>query len=413
MNKLFTILLSSCLSVFSLSAQERNLLGSVSEIKESILFEGLDLELGYTGDYYSNLAGGMNKNSTYLDNVDIVLNLNLQELLGWQGANLAMYILGNSGGVPSENSGAAQGISNIAAHDTWKIYELWLEQKLFDEKISLLFGLYDLNSEFDSRETSALFINPSHGIGPEFAMTGENGPSIFPTTSLALRLKYNLNNNVDLLAVVMDGVPGDPENPNGTKIRFDKDDGLLIASELIYRSHEDSSVEDYFKLSAGGWYYTTEFEDILDTGGAGDPLLHKGNWGVYLSAEKFLWTESDTSTEGLAFFVRAGIADNNINQFSSYLGAGLIYTGLIPGRDNDILGLAIASAGHSDKFREAEYFSQGHEINKRETILELTYSLNLFESINIQPDLQYILNPSGCHHNKSALTIGTRFQVTL
>jgi porin len=53
-------------------------------------------------------------------------------------------------------------------------------------------GLYDLNSEFDVIEAAALFLNPSHGIGPDFAQSGRNGPSIFPVTSLAIRGEYRL-----------------------------------------------------------------------------------------------------------------------------------------------------------------------------------------------------------------------------
>lgn len=49
---------------------------------------------------------------------------------------------------------------------------------MFDDKLSLLFGLYDLNSEFDTQETSSIFINPSHDIGAEYAQSGKNLPSI-------------------------------------------------------------------------------------------------------------------------------------------------------------------------------------------------------------------------------------------
>ena len=47
-------------------------------------------------------------------------------------------------------------------------------------------GLVDINTTFDVQETAALFLNASHGIGPDLGDTGFNGPSDYPTTALAV-----------------------------------------------------------------------------------------------------------------------------------------------------------------------------------------------------------------------------------
>lgn len=78
---------------------------------------------------------------------------------------------------------------SIDADNTWKIYEAWFQQKLFGDNLSILTGLFDLNSEFDLIETAGLFLNSSQGIGSNFSQTGLNCPSIFPNTSLWLRTK--------------------------------------------------------------------------------------------------------------------------------------------------------------------------------------------------------------------------------
>ncbi|TDI96625.1 MAG: hypothetical protein E2O76_11425 [Caldithrix sp.] len=98
-------------------------------------------------------------------------------MFGWKGASFFLYGLGNSGGNPSENVGDAQIVSNIEGPDTWKFYEIWIQQNLFLGKLSVLAGLYNLNSEFDVIETGQLFLNSSHGIGPDFSQTGLNGRS--------------------------------------------------------------------------------------------------------------------------------------------------------------------------------------------------------------------------------------------
>jgi porin len=77
--------------------------------------------------------------------------------------------------------------------------------------------------------------------------------------------------------------------------------------------------------------------------------------------------------------------------------AGLVYTGLIPERDEDVLG-----AGSS----WAELFRGG---TNRETVFELYYKARIAPRLSLQPDLQYISTPSGIY--RDALTVGVRFQM--
>jgi len=94
--------------------------------------------------------------------------------------------------------------------DAWRMFEAWYEQRLFGNTLSLRLGLYDYHAEFYALDTAKLFLNASFGVGPELAQIG---PSIFPTTSLALRVKYQPTSQWYALATVYDGVPGDPGNP--------------------------------------------------------------------------------------------------------------------------------------------------------------------------------------------------------
>ncbi|MFO7444727.1 MAG: carbohydrate porin [Ignavibacteriaceae bacterium] len=372
---------------------------------------GIGMELNYKGEVFSNVSGGMELKSVYLDNIDLIFDFNLDEILGWNGAKINAHILGNHGSDPTEYTGAAQGISNIAAFETWKLYQFWIEQNFLNDNLSLLAGLFDLNSEFDTRETSGIFINPSHGIGAEYALTGQNGPSIFPATSLALRVRYNFSSSWDIKAAVFDGVPGDPERPNGTYVRFNDGDGLLLSSELTYKSASEELNPGYFKYSIGGWYYTSEFEKLTPDV-QGNKLYQRGNYGAYISAEKYLVEESMSSGQGLAGFIRLGFADNNVNQVNGYFGAGLHYTGIIPGRDEDVIGLAIASVHNSNAYINL-MAQEDSPVERFEHILELTYQFNLTGWLKIQPDIQYVINPVNCDCNDHSFIFGTRLELAL
>ena len=396
------LLLIVCLSNNQLYSQ--GLL--INKINNSIKKSGISLGAGYTGDYFSNFYGGISKKSTYLHNIDFNVTLDLQKSLGWKNATIHSHILGNQGGSPNDFVGTVQGISNITAPNTWKLYELWLEQHLFDDKLSILFGLYDLNSEFDVKEASSIFINPSHGIGPDFSLTGKNGPSIFPTTSLSLRLNYNVTDQLSFKLALLDAVPGNLNNPNGTHILLEKDDGLLFATEINYYS--DNVSQSYFKYAIGAWIYSEKFESHING------LNNKfGNYGVYVFAEKFLIPFGNNENEGLIGFIRLGIAEKQINQICTYYGAGVNFIGLISGRNSDVLGIAISACQNSSDFVSTyNLLNPYSNVKNFEYIIELTYQLGIFDSIQLQPDVQYVVNPS-FSLNKTAIVFGARLKLRI
>jgi porin len=183
--------------------------------QNKLLSNGIDFGVSYMGEYFSNLSGGVRKDGVYLHNITFNTGFDIYKLAGIKGNSICFSVLGLNGDLPLKNTGAIQGISNIAGVNHWKLFEAWMEQNLFEDKFSILFGLYDLNSEFDVRESSGIFLNPSFGIGFDFAQSGQNGPSIFPYTSLAVRLKVNLFESFNFMLAVFDGVPGSLASEKG------------------------------------------------------------------------------------------------------------------------------------------------------------------------------------------------------
>jgi len=343
-------------------------------------------------DYFSNLSGGIKNEDSYMLNASLGLGIDLELLAGLKGSSVYLSGLGIKGVPFLENTGAIQGISNISGLNQWKLYEAWIEQNLFDNNFSILFGLYDLNTEFDVRESSGIFINPSFGIGFDFAQSGLNGPSVFPHTSLALRMKARLSDSFEIIGAVFDGVPGSVDNEHSFQVRLNEEEGALIATELIYCSQNDQT-----KLSIGGWYYTSNFETILDES------RENGNFEIYFNAEKLIYAEESNSLQGLYCFGRIGLAHSNFNPSDYSLLGGINCKGLIHGRDKDILGLAFTSIHLSNKFKELQNLNSNFE-----TIFELTYSIQLNEWLSLQPDFQYILKPVLAPESDDAFVAGVR-----
>lgn len=408
--------------------QRDHLLGEWGGERTGLSGKGLDFSAVYTGDIYSDLFGGIEKQTVYLDNIDLTLALNTEKLFNWKNGTIFIYGLGNNGKNPSDYMGDAQTADNIAAFSTWKLYEFWIQQNMFDQHFSLLAGLYNLNSEFQVLQSSGLFLNSSHGIGIAFSQSGMNGPSIFPTTSLALRLKLEINRTLYLQTAVFNGVAGDPNNLYGTKIIFPQHDGILSASEIQFylnTNHKnDSETErisqnrlgrledkDYRgKLSAGFWVYSAKFPKVGTD--YSDNQLVAGNMGFYFVGEYKLLGGGGMNEKGLTVFSRIGFSNAKINRFVSYTGGGFIYTGLFPGRDDDQIGIAFAGA-HNGKQYISIMQSGNQPIVNSEWNIELTYLFNAAPWLSLQPDFQYVINPDTDPQIKNAFAAGIRVSVNL
>lgn len=364
----------------------------------------LELEAVYSALPWYNASGGLETGFVYMDNADITAKVNFDEIFNLKDRlSLFIYGLGNHGDRATDLMGDFQVASNIEAIQAWRIFEFWAQQNFLNDRISVLVGLYDLNSEFDVLRPGTLFINSSFGIGAEYAQSGKNGPSIFPISSLGIRMASFIGNRTKIRFAILDAVPGDPADLTSNEIHLSRDEGALIAGEIsiytgadfternrnIERSYvtrrrkvgRGSEVYKNDKINIGGWYYTSEFESVIDQSPS------SGNFGIYVGSQKYFPIGDDE--DYIALFARYGIANSGFNRFGSALSGGLLISNPITSID-DNFGLAFSSGFNGSEFQEI----QNNSNEMAETVIEFTYSLPMASWILLQPDIQYVINPS-------------------
>lgn len=347
----------------------------------------------YTADLLTNTRGGLETGFRYLDNLELAAQK--RDLLGRakfkdRGQVVLLY---NNRITAGELVGDLQGVSNIDAEGDIRIFEAWYEFAVADW--SLRTGLYDLNSEFDASEAGGFFVNSSHGVGPDIAQTGQNGPGIFPVSALGMRLMWR-EENVRAKLVVMDGVPGDPSDPRSNQVRLDSDEGALVVAEV------DGDIEQRARLWGGVWHYTADFDSPFK------PVSSDRNSGWYLGYEH----RFGLAGRGMHAFVRVGEANEELNAIRNYLGAGFVVEALFRSRPDDQFGIAVASAGVGQPYRE-QLQNSGEETSRRETIWELSYRVMLSDQIAIQPDVQWIDSPATMKSVDDALVFTLRVEWAL
>jgi porin len=359
----------------------------------------------YTADLWRNASGGLRTGSAYLDNLDLTLAVDGESAWGMKGISAFAYVLYTNDGRLSERLvGDAMTVSNIDAPAGLRLYEAWVQWTGGAKRpLSLRFGLYDLNSEFDTSESRSLFIHSSHGVGHEFGQTGKNGPSIFPVTSLGLRLAWELAPQWRLQAVVLDGVPGERDHPDRSGIYLSSEEGMLGVAELQW------SRGRVRKLSVGYWSYTARFADVRSSEASSLPR-RRDNAGAYGELELGL-KESDSGAAERSAFVRYGVANGRINEFDRSVSVGVRSRELIRSRHGSEIGLAFTRARISPQSRDAAAMA-GVAREGYEAAIELTYRASINDWLTIQPDVQYIFNPGADSLVRDSIAIGVRFELS-
>ena len=306
-------------------------------------------------------------------------------LFGWDDTTLHAELLWNHGSKPNRHIGTTQGISNLeVAQSAARVYASWIEHEFKASGTSVLFGLYDLNSEFYATDASGLLIHPSFGIGIDFSQSGRNGPSIFPNLGLALRAKQQLGSGYYLQGALIDGVPGDPEHPGRTTIRLSRNDGALMVAEFGWQERGDDGPKPAH-WGIGTWRYTRRSDRIDGSGG-------ECNQGVYALAQGVLFDAGHGRTTG---FVRAGIANRRVNAVDLGFDAGVLVEHPFGNDGPSALTAGVAVARYGRTHREAVRADEGVALAAHETALEVGARWQLSSALALQPVLQHVWNTGG------------------
>lgn len=347
------------------------------------------LEARDTVEVWRNLQGGLSVGDATLNKLQASLRFQ-GDAVGWRGFSAyAQVFKTNSESLSLARTGDTQTASNIEAPHIQRLFEFWAAQAFGDEDkpgwVSVRAGLIDLNRTFDSIGPADLLINSSHGIGPDLSHSGPGGsPSIFPLTAPGAQVDWRPAAKLTLHAGAF-ASPDPNRGQNLVDLRLSSRAGAIVIGQADYDLGKDA------QASVAVWRYTADLPSFLDPDHRLTPRP-----GAYA------FVYGPTPLPGRpSGWLRGGFADGRVQDVSGYLGAGLVWKGLLPGRGSDRFGLAVAQAriggaGRSTGLPDAE------------TSFEATYSLKLGPYLHLQPDVQHIVHPALAPGLKSATVVGLR-----
>lgn len=354
--------------------------------------KGISLNGGFYGDLFKNLRGGLNtEDLDFMHLSSINLTVDTERLFGHKGGTFFIDLQHIGGDNPSDNVGDWQWVSSLASDRRDQIAELWYEQKLMDDALRIKLGKIDAGSEFDVSDVGGEFLNASGGMSPTLP-----GFVTYPDPAFGVVVEYLPCEHGYIRAGLFDGngQEGKSLGDDGARTLFTGPGDLLLIGEI----GTDWTLGHLPGRAALGMTYHTGTFDRFEGG------TDSGIPGVYLVVEHMLAKEApdnDEDLQGTSLYLRAGATDGDTQEVCYHVGCGVVSTGLVTGRDDDSIGLAMNYINFSD---EASFTSD--ELN-----FELFYKLQVTHYLSLKPDVQYIVNPNGDESLDDALAIGMRFSL--
>lgn len=350
----------------------------------------------YVTDVIANVDGGLKRGLAWLGRADLVVDLPASRL-GLADGVVHFDLIGvQDGDFSGVYVGDAQVVSNVQAQAAVRPYEAWLQLPLNRHGLSAKLGLIDLNTEFDVQSVGALFTNSSFGVGPDLSHAGENGPSIFPVTSVAAMAELTRPSGRVRLGM-FNAVSGDPRSPHSVLPNFGLSGGALVILEA------DHDIGGGREVQFGAWTYTRRSDALAEFDASGAPRRRRQH-GAYAQVEGPV---VKASLAKFSAWARVGIGDDRAQAIGVYMGGGITAA-----RGERQAGLAVA---HARLGAPAITAGIGDAGDRAETTIELTYSTQVASWLRVQPDVQYVVNPGWRRTTRDALVIGLRlgFQTSL
>jgi porin len=402
------------------------LLGNLFGLRTQLSKYGISLAIQETSEILGNATGGQHRGADYDGLTQAILQLDTQRGFGWYGGLLnisALQIHGRN--LSADNLLSLQTSSGIEADRSTRLWEAWYDQKFLPEdRMDIKIGQQSVDQEFIFSPNGAYFVNTMFGWPLVPSVNLPSGGPAYPLSDLGIRLRYRPINPLTILAGVFNGNPA-PSTPTGADnsgTSFPLDGGTLTFVELQYTypalggmeyPGEGAPLGHTYRL--GFWYNTESFNDQrIGTDGLslgnfasnGMPLKHRGDYSIYAVADQMVWRKAADPNRSVSVFGRVmGTPEGDRNLVDFSLNGGVVLHEPITNRADDTLAFGMGFGHLSSQVtaydRDIAYFTHQTDPNaftpvrSSETYLELTYQYQAHPWWQLQPDIQYVINPGG------------------
>ena len=379
-------------------------------LNDSLAPSGIEVGFGITNIYQLNVNGGTstsNHQGRHTGSYDLEIGADLQQLLGIEGATLYVHTEGSwsKTEIDATSIGSAFGVNaDAGGRRTMDVTEVWYEQALLDDTLRIRLGKLDIGGGFECRGCpvsfdGSAFANDQTGQFLNSALV--NNPTIpFPAQGIGAVLYWNPIEWWYASVGAIDS-QGDARE-TGFNTAFKDQDYYFFVFETGIAPQLDSANGPMQGAYRVGLWNTPEPKTNSD-----GVKNYRDDIGAYLSFDQMLCKENGDPEDGqgTGAFFRYGYANSEKNDIAGFWSFGLQCTGLVDGRDGDVLGVGYANGIFSNN-------ASTTYTDDNEDVLEVYYNAQVTPWLNVSPMVQYVADPGGNDTAKDATIFGLRTQWT-
>ncbi len=346
---------------------------------------GVHIDLIYTGEVLSRLAGGTGARVAYRGNVDLVLTFDTGKLSLWPGGTLFVYAENGHGEGISPEIGASMLVSNLEAPAFTQLSEVWFLQSLFGDHLRIKLGKQDANRDFAAARFPGNFVHSSYGVLPTVPMPSFAAPGLGAVVFIDPAPWLTLRTGI---------YEGSPQIGSiGFDTAFGNGGAFFIASTSVRQDLGEGQPQAAI-YTVGAWYHSADIT-------VGDETF-SGSSGAFAVVDVMMRLCPSVAEDkrSVQVFGRVGWTQPDRNPLSFYVGGGATYHGMRGG--NDTLGLG---GGY------ARFPADPTTLAHSESFVEMFYKARFTPWFSVEPDVQLIVGPGG--HDEIAVVGGLRFKLRL
>lgn len=355
--------------------------------------KGIEITGSYSNDLMGNPVGGKHRGFANAGSLSVFCLLDLEKMFGRFEATsiFSSFCFRHGNNLSATKIGNQFPVQQLFGRETYGLSELYLSKSLLCGLFQFKAGRMCGGNDFFASPLYGKFVNNGF-CGNPVSIFFNTLFTAFPFTTWAVYFHVKpVSNFLMKFACYNNNKNIFKDKYHGVYFRFKSTQGVTFITEWVYTL--EKRTPGHYK--AGAYYVTGRVPKF--TGGS-----RVGNYGTYLLVDQMIYKREATEITPFAALLFAPSAEEN--KFPFFLTSGMVFKGIIPGREDDNLSLGVVYGSYSHYLRPKE---------SAETVLELNYWAWINSWMVVTPDIQYIINPKGLGTIPNAFVMGMQVIINL
>jgi porin len=397
------------------------LLGNWGGERTRLYERGVDLQIGFVGEFAYNAAGGTKALGSFTGQALFGATFDLEKIIGLPKTKMQVTYTSRFGRNLSDDAG----LDTIAlVQEVWgrgqtvRLTEMYLEHRLFDDWLTFRWGRVAMGGAFaafscDFQNLTFCGSQPGNIVGSyiynwPISQWGAVATLNIPEFGYVRAGIYDVNGSY--LSYENKLLP----------VWYPDSDGVLLPVEFAWLPKFDGGrLPGSYKF--GAWYSTAQLNDVVSdvTGNiaamTGLPAnQNRGLYGFYVNFEQQLTRNTSVDPKGgLRGFVNWSMADQQTSVTWMQIAGGLVYTGPFASRPHDQISFGAGTTQVNPRLIGAQNTLSGlglqpDVVRNSEYVFELQYAVVPVPGLTLRPNVQYVYTPGAISSNVNILVLGLK-----